>query len=79
MNKPGIRSYKELMEIILKTLRDKDEEMTAQQISSYIIEHYKNNKNLSVGSLSIAKRIQGHPHVQKVGSKRGYSIYRYIE
>ncbi len=76
--KPGIQSYKEFNKIIIKTLKEKDEDMTARQIASFIDTHYKNNKRISTNPLSIAKRIQRIPEIKKIGDVRGYSIYRYV-
>jgi hypothetical protein len=78
MSKPGVVSYAHLNELIIQILRDSGRDMTAQEIANYIEEHYKTKKVL-VKSLSVAKRMQGHPNVSRVKQKRGYFLYRYVE
>lgn len=76
MDKPGIKSYKHLNEVIIEVLKNSEKALSAAQIANTIEDHYK-TKKVFVKSLSIAKRCQGHPNVKREKKPRGY-VYSYV-
>jgi predicted Zn-ribbon and HTH transcriptional regulator len=76
MNKPGIKGYKHLNDVMINILKESEEPLSAAQIVGVIENNYR-TKKVFVKSLSIAKRLQGYPGVKRILGKRGHFLYSY--
>lgn len=74
--KPGITSYKHLNKVLIQILKKTGKPMTSRGIDDYIFNHYKTNK-LHVNAITIGKRLQFLPHVEKIRKRKGVYLYQY--